>query len=221
MSPSPHPIVRLHTYWRSSCSYRVRIALHHKEVPFESVHVNLLENGQSTPEYRAKNPTGYVPAVEISGKIYGESIAILELLEDLFPARPLLPPAAHDRARVRGLVQVIASGIQPLQNLNVMKRVSDAREAQVAFAVHYNERGLGAVEEMLASFEAEGVAGPFAYGPSLTLADAALVPQMYSARRFGLDLARFPRALRAYDAAMALDAVKKAAPEAQADAVPA
>ncbi len=210
----------LHTYWRSSCSYRVRIALHHKRVAFEPVFVDLLDGAQASPEFRARNPTGYVPALELDGRTYGESIAILELLEERFPERPLLPSTPHDRARVRALVQIVASGIQPLQNLNVMRRVSAVRDEQVAFAVHYNERGLHAIEDLLGSFEAEGIRGPFAYGGEFGMADVVLVPQVYSAKRFGLDLGRFPRVSRAYESSLALDAVKRAAPEAQPDAPP-
>lgn len=209
----------LYTYWRSSCSHRVRIALAHKKLAWEPAFVNLLDGSQTKPEYHAKNPTGYVPALLVDGQILGESIAILEYLEEAHPEPALLPKGALDRARVRWIVEAIASGIQPLQNLNVLKRIGgDDRAAQVAFARHYNERGLAAVEEILARNEASGVRGPFAYGDAFGMADVVLVPQVAAARRFEVDVARFPRVLRASEAASALDCVKAAAPEAQPDA---
>lgn len=213
----------LYTYWRSSCSHRVRIGLGFKKVAWTSVFVNLLEGAQAAPGYREKNPTGYVPALRIDDKnTLIESVAILEYLDEVHPTPALLPKEPLDRARVRALVEMIGSGIQPLQNLNVLRRVGgDDRDAQVAFARHYNERGLAAVEAALARFEADGIRGPFAYGSSFGMADVLLVPQVAAARRFGVDVGSFERVSRAESAASALDFVKAAAPEAQPDAKPA
>src|SRR4029079_11911593 len=112
----------LSTYWRSSCSFRVRIALGYKKLAYEPVFVNILEGEQKKPEYLAKNPIGHVPTLSIDGVTYVESVAIMELLEELYPDPPLLPKTPQERARVRALVETINAGIQPLQNLIVLDR---------------------------------------------------------------------------------------------------
>jgi len=226
----------LYTYWRSSCSHRVRIALGYKKLVHQSVFVNLVAGAQRDASYRERSPTGYVPALEIDGHVLHESSAILEYLEETRPEPPLLPTGACERARVRALVQIIASGIQPLQNLNVLQRVSaDAPtaagvgvgvgrlydERAIAFARHYNERGLSALEASLARLESEGVRGPFCNGEEFGMADVFLLPQVVVARRFGVDLAPYVRVMRAAEAASALDFVQAAAPESQPDAQPA
>jgi maleylpyruvate isomerase len=162
-----------------------------------------------------------VPCLSIDGVEYVESVAIVELLDERFPEPRLYPEAAHERARVRALVEMVNSGIQPLQNRNVMLRVSPDAEAQKSFVRHYIARGLGAIEAAMQKNEVEGARGPYAYGASPTAADVLLVPQVVSAERFSVDLAACPRVVRAFDAAMALDAFQRAAPERQPDAVPA
>lgn len=208
----------LYTYWRSSSSYRVRIALAHKGIAHRSVHVNLLKKEQSAPEHVARAATGYIPCLVIDGKPFIESVAIIELLEDLFPRPALFPRDARDRARVRALVEVVNSGTQPLQNLAVLEHVSSDAAARVEWAKHFNERGLAAFERLMAANEAEGVRGRYAYGDYFSAADAFLVPQVYSAKRFGVDLAAYPRVRAAYEAATALPFVRDAAPERQGDA---
>ena len=209
----PHAKLVLSTYWRSSCSYRVRIALAYKRLAYESSFVNLLEGEQKTPEHLAKNPIGHVPALAVDGVTYIESVAIMELLEELYPDPPLLPSAPPDRARVRALVQTIAAGIQPLQNLIVLERVGgkdqDKRNDWMKFWV---SRGLAAFEAQASE------TGPFASGSAFTMADACLVPQLYAARRAGVDLSPFPRIARAEAATKDLPFVVAARPEAQGDA---
>ena len=203
----------LSTYWRSSCSFRVRIALGYKKVDYEPLLVNLLEGEQKNPAHLAKNPFGHVPTLTIDGVTHVDSIAIMELLEELHPDPPLLPKAPHDRARVRALVQTIASGIQPLQNLVVLDRVGGTdQEKRSDWMKFWITRGLGAFEALAS----EG--GPFAYGTTFTMADACLVPQIYASRRVGVDLTPFPRILRAEAAASELAFVASARPEAQPDA---
>lgn len=203
----------LSTYWRSSCSFRVRIALGYKKVDYEPLLVNLLEGDQKKPAHLAKNPIGHVPTLTIDGVTHVDSIAIMELLEELYPDPPLLPKAPHDRARVRALVQTIASGIQPLQNLVVLDRVGGTdQEKRSDWMKFWITRGLGAFEALAS----EG--GPFAYGTTFTMADACLVPQIYASRRVGVDLTPFPRILRAEAAASELAFVASARPEAQPDA---
>lgn len=209
----------LYTYWRSGSSYRVRLALAVKGLRYRAVPVNLLAGEQARPEHLARNPMGYVPCLEVDGKLFTESVAILELLEELYPEPPLLPRQPEARARVRALVEVVNAGIQPLQNLTVLQRVSADSEVRKGWIKHFVGRGLAAFEALMARNEAEGVKGRFAYGDSLTFADCALLPQVYSARRFHVDLGAMPRVAAAADAIAATDAGRAAAPEAQADAV--
>lgn len=213
--------VVLHTYWRSSASHRVRIALGHKGIAYEPVFVNLLEGQQRSAEYKAKNPMGYLPCLVLDGAAYVESVAILELLEEKFPEPRLLPAAPEDRARVRALVQFVNAGIQPLQNLVVLEQVGDDKARRTAWLQHFIGRGLGAFEALVARYEQElGLRGPFVYGEHFTMADVLLVPQVYAAKRYGVDLDQFPRVKRASEAASALPFVAAAHPEAQPDAKP-
>lgn len=211
----------LSNYWRSSCSYRVRIALGYKNLAFEHVYVNIVEGEQKTPEYKAQNPIGHVPMLRIDGVPYVESVAIMELLEELHPEPALLPETPHGRARVRELVETINAGIQPLQNLAVLDRIGDVKTEQdkrVAWMKHFIPRGLAAYEALVERAEKEGVSGPYSYGSTFSMADACLVPQVYAARRVGVDLTPFPRIVRIDAAASELPFVAAAKPEAQADA---
>jgi maleylacetoacetate isomerase len=203
----------LSTYWRSSCSFRVRIALGYKKLAYEPLFVNIVEGEQKKPEYLAKNPIGHVPTLTIDGVDYVESVAIMELLEELYPDPPLLPKTPHERARVRALVETINAGIQPLQNLIVLERVGGTdQEKRSAWMKFFIARGLGAFEALASD------SGPYAFGEHFTMADVCLVPQIYAARRVGVDLTPFPRIVRAEAAASALPFVAAAKPEAQADA---
>ncbi|MEA2749989.1 MAG: hypothetical protein QOI41_4132 [Myxococcales bacterium] len=203
----------LSTYWRSSCSFRVRIALNYKKLAYESKHVNIVSGEQNTPEYLALNPIGHVPTLHIDGVPYVESVAIMELLEELYPEPALLPKSPQDRARVRALVETINAGIQPLQNLIVLDRVGgDDQEKRSAWMKFFIPRGLRAFEALASE------KGPFAFGEAFTMADACLVPQIFAARRVGVDLTPFPRVVRADAAASALPFVAAARPEAQDDA---
>lgn len=218
------PSLVLHAYWRSSSAYRVRLALGAKGLAYETVAVDLLAGAHEAAAYRELNPAGYVPCLLVDGVPFVESVAICELLEELFPDPPLLPESPLARARVRALVETVNAGTQPLQNLNVLRRVSDDAAARNAWAAHFIGRGLAAFEEHLSRLERTdpaAAAGPFCHGSRFGLADAFLVPQVYNARRFGVDLEPLARVRRADDAARALDFVSRAAPEAQADARPA
>jgi maleylacetoacetate isomerase len=204
----------LYTYWRSSASHRVRLALGYKAIGYEPIFVNLLEGEQRKPEYTAKSPTGYLPCLVIDGERFVESTAILELLEELAPEPPLLPPLPKERARVRALVQIVNAGIQPLQNLNVLERLGDDKDERLAWLRHFIPRGLAAFEQLADE------KGPFAAGATFGMADCALLPQLYAAGRYGVDLAPFPRIVRAESAAKDLPFVAAAYPDAQPDAKP-
>lgn len=203
----------LATYWRSSCSFRVRIALAYKGLAYEPHFVNLLEGEQKKPEYRAKNPIGHVPTLTIDGEVFVESVAIMELLEELYPDPPLLPKDPKERAHVRALVQTVNAGIQPLQNLFVLDQAAGSdTEKRTAWMKLFITRGLSAFEALASE------SGPFAFGRTFTMADACLVPQIYASRRVGVDLAPFPRIRRAEAAASDLPFVAAAKPEVQGDA---
>jgi maleylpyruvate isomerase len=206
----------LHGYWRSSSSYRVRLALAYKRVAYDAIFVNLLKGEQRAEPYAEKNPTGYVPCLEIDGQRFVESVAILELLDDLVPDPPLYPKDPFDRARVRAMVEVVGSGTQPLQNLTVLDHVSDDPVVKKTFAAHFNAKGLGALARLV---DATASTGPFCYGQNLTAADLMLVPQMYSARRFGVNVEAWPRLLAAEAATLAWPGMIEATPERQPDAV--
>jgi maleylacetoacetate isomerase len=215
------PRLTLYNFWRSSSSQRVRIALALKGLDYEYVSVNLVDGEQSSDMHRARSPTGYVPCLVVDGVPYAESVAIIELLEERFPAVALYPGDAHGRARLRTLVEIVNSVTQPLQNLRVLKHLGDLgqdADAQERWLHHFVGRGLASFERAMEVNAREGVVGPYSHGGAPTAADAFLVPQVDAAKRYRLDLAGYPRVSAAYDAAMRLEAFQKAAPERQPDA---
>ena len=211
--------MKLFGFFRSSAAWRVRIALHYKGLAFENVPVNLLEGAHRRPEYLAVNPQGVIPTLVDGELVLGQSLAILEYLEEIRPEPPLLPGSPAERARVRQLALMVACDIHPLQNLEPRRLLREefglGEEGEQRFARLAIERGLGAIEAVLR----ERPAGPFCCGARPTLADVCLVPQLRNARRFGADLVGLERALAAEAACSRLDAFARAAPEAQPDAV--
>jgi maleylacetoacetate isomerase len=212
------PEITLYTYWRSSSSYRVRLALAHKRIAYAPVFVNLLQGEQLSAEYRARSPIGHIPCLVVGGREMVESVAICELLDDLSPDPPLYPKDPWARARVRSLVETINAGTQPLQNTSVLARVAEGGGDRKAWAAHWNARGLAAFEALLDRYAADGLAAPFASGASFGAADCFLLPQLYSARRFDVDVTKFPRALAAEKAAFGMGHLQPAIPENQSDA---
>jgi maleylacetoacetate isomerase len=215
------PRVTLYSFWRSSSSQRVRIALQLKGIEYAYVAVDLAQGEQRAEAHRARSPTGYVPCLVLDGSTYSESVAIVELLDEQFPAPKLYPGDAHGRARVRTLVEIINSGTQPLQNSGVMSHLAELGhdgQAQKAWLLHFVGRGLASLERAMGEHARAGIGGPYAYGDSPTAADVFLVPQVDSAKRFGVDLAACPRVAGAYDAAMQLAPFQRAAPDRQPDA---
>jgi maleylpyruvate isomerase len=206
--------MKLYNFWRSSCSWRVRIALHLKQIPFEYVPVSLTAGEQFAEDHKARNPTSKVPVLEPSPGVYlTESMAILEYLEETHPAPSLLPKDALGRARVRALAEIVNSGIQPFQNTSVqkyVKRVLDRDEK--AWNQHWIGLGLRALEQAV-----RPLAGQFCVGDAVTLADLLLVPQLYGARRFEVDLADMPTLVRVEQACAALPAFAAAHADAQPD----
>ena len=209
--------MKLHGYFRSSASYRVRIALNLKGLSAEHLSYHLRRGEQRTPAYLALNPQGLVPTVQGDGGIVlTQSLAIIEWLDETHPAPPLLPKDPLRRAQVRAFAQAIACDVHPVQNLKVLARLRElglAEEKVTAWAAWVNRDGLSACEKIIA-----GEAGPFCFGDAPTIADLCLVPQLANARRFGVDVAAFPRLLKAEAAAKELKAFADAAPERQSDA---
>ena len=202
--------ITLYDYWRSSCSWRIRWALRHKAVPYASQTVNLLTNEQRDAKFLAKNPMGFVPAIEISDGVFGESLAILEWIEETYPQKPLLPAAPVDRMRVRQICQIIASGIQPIQNLSVMKRHSPDPKQQSEWAHYWIERGLQNLEPLVTKS-----AGTYCVGGSLTFADLCLIPQIYNALRFNVNTTQFPTLMWIYQHCLTLPECVAASPQNQ------
>jgi maleylacetoacetate isomerase len=208
----------LYHYWRSSSSWRVRFALQHKALPYDSKFVNLLKSEQLSVEHKQVSPMGVVPCLLIDGRPLTESMAICEYLEEVAPERPLLPRDPWQRAHVRQIAEHINAGIQPLQNLIVLERVSPDPEPRKTWVKFFNERGLQALEAMLEGMEKAGISGRYAVGDELTLADVFLVPQVFTALRFEVSLEPFPRAARIYQTCMQLDAAIASSPSKQPDA---
>lgn len=213
--------MRLHGYFRSSASYRVRIALNVKGLAFESVPVDLRApaRGQHAPRFRALNPHGLIPVLEDGGAVLTQSLAIIEYLEETHPEPPLLPRAPVERAEVRALALAIACDIHPLDNLRVLEYLRGplgADESAVsAWYAHWIATGFAALEQDAARC---GGDGRHLWGGTVTLADVFLVPQMANARRMNVDVTPFPR-LRAICAHLeSLPAFAAAAPQVQPDA---
>ncbi len=211
----------LYTYFRSSASYRVRIALRLKGLPFESVPIHLLKNGgvQHTDAYRQLNPAELVPMLVDNGAALGQSLAIMEYLDETHPEPALLPRNALGRARVRALAQTVACEIHPLNNLRVLQylerdlKVDEATKAD--WYRHWITLGFTALEAMLAS---SADTGTFCHGDTPGLADCCLVPQVANSRRFDTPLEAFPTIRRIEAACLALPAFQQAAPQVQPDA---
>ena len=191
--------MKLYTYFRSSAAYRVRIALNLKGLTYDAVPVHLLKDGgqQRQEEYRKINPSGLVPAFQDERITLTQSMAIIEYLDERFPAVPLMPHDAPGRARVRELAQIIACDIHPLNNLRVLRHLVHelklSEEAKTEWIQHWIREGLGGLEAHLAR---DPAAGPFCHGASPTMADCFLVPQVFNAQRFGIDVQAYPNIAR-------------------------
>ncbi len=208
--------MKLHGYFRSSASYRVRIALNLKGLNAEHLPHHLRKGEQRDPAYLAINPQGLVPTLQDRDTVITQSLAIIEWLDETHPEPPLLPKQPLRRAKVRAFAQVLACDTHPVQNLKVLARLRElglAEQQVIAWAAWANREGLAACEALIS-----GETGPFCFGDAPTLADLCLVPQLANARRFGVDVAAFPRLLNAEAAAKDHKAFADAAPERQGDA---
>jgi len=209
--------MKLHGYFRSSASYRVRIALNLKGLGADQLSYHLRNGEQRAPAFLALNPQGLVPALQDDhGAILTQSLAIIEWLDEIHPEPPLLPQDPLRRAKVRAFAMALACDTHPVQNLKVLARLRQLGlpEEQVTdWAAWANREGLAACETLIAN-----EAGPFCFGAAPTIADLCLVPQLANARRFGVALEAFPRLLQAETAAKAVKAFADAAPDRQPDA---
>lgn len=205
--------VVLYSYFRSSCSYRVRIALALKNIDYEYKAVSLIKDGgeQHSEDYKAVNPMEQVPALVVNGDCLTDSLAIMEYLEEAHPETTrILPKDPIKRAQSRRLSQMIASGIQPIQNLSVLQKIGD--EKKMDWGHYWIDLGFKALEKTL-----ETTAGKYCVGDDITLADICLVPQVFNANRFKVDLLKFPTIKRIHDELILNEAFKTAHPFRQPD----
>lgn len=208
--------MKLYSYWRSSCSWRVRIALNLKGIPHEIVPVHLVRGEHEAADHRARSPLGQVPALETEHGALSQSMAILEYLEEVYPTPALLPRDAWQRGQVRAVAEAINSGIQPIQNLAVTRHVASTFQGDATvWNRHWITRGLDRLEPVAQATRAQG---PFFFGDAPTLADLCLVPQLYNARRFGCPVESWPGLLAIEAACVGLTAFHQAHPDQQPDA---
>lgn len=220
--------MKLYNYFRSSASFRVRIALALKALPFEYVPVNLLAGEQRQSDYQALAPDALVPLLEVDGQRLSQSMAIMEYLDETHPTPPLLPPDPLGRAQVRALAQSIACEIHPLNNLRVLKYLvgplAQDELAKLTWYRHWVREGLESFERQLMALDTvrEQMGwddSRYCYGSTPTLADCVLVPQIFNAQRFDTNLSGLPRTMGAFEACMQLPAFQQAQPSACPDAV--
>jgi len=212
---------RLYSYYRSSASFRVRIALGLKGLPYEYVPVHLTKEGgqQFVPAFRVLNPDALIPVLDDDGPVLTQSLAIIEYLDEVYPEPALLPRGALERAYVRAFALGIACEIHPLNNLRVLRylvhQLGVSDDAKNAWYRHWVEDGLASLE---ARVLAEGRSGRHVLGDAVTLADVVLVPQIFNARRFDCRLDHVPTLMRIFDHCMELAPFVEAGPERQPDA---
>jgi maleylacetoacetate isomerase len=211
----------LFSYWRSSAAYRVRIGLNLKGLAYDIAPVHLLRDGgeQHSDSYRATNPQQLVPVLQHGHRMLRQSLAILEYLDEMWPEPSLLPATARDRQRVRALAQLVACDIHPLNNLRVLQYFERdwgvPQPERDVWVKHWMTEGFAAFEALLQDHPSTGA---FCDGHVPTIADCCLIPQIYNARRFSIDMAPYPTLLRIEESCMALPAFDAARPEKQPDA---
>jgi maleylacetoacetate isomerase len=213
--------LKLYSYWRSSACYRVRIALNLKGLAYETLPVHLLRDGgeQHRAGFAEVNPQELIPVLLHGDRVLRQSLAIIDYLDETFASKPLMPSTARDRQRVRAMAQLIACDIHPLGNLRVLQYLESQFGADQgqrdAWSRHWMQSGFAALEKVLHDNPSTGT---FCEGDMPGMADCCLVPQVYNARRFGIDMTQFPNIARINEACLALPEVEAARPENQEDA---
>jgi maleylacetoacetate isomerase len=193
----------------------VRWALEFKQIQYKSTPINLLKGEHKEPLFLKKNPSGLVPALMVNGKSFTESLAIIEWLDEKFKGPKLLPSDSSDRAKVRELAYGVACAIQPIQNLKVMQYISQDPKQRISFAKHWIEEGFQALEEKL-----QTTAGSYSFGGEVTMADLCLVPQVYNALRFHVDMNTYPTIYRIHNNCLATKECNTSSPQNQPGAIP-
>ena len=216
MAIKDNKIMKLYTYFRSSAAYRVRIVLNLKKIDHQLVPINLLKSEQQSADYLHKNPQGLLPALETDDGVLGQSLAILEYLEEQYPEISLLHGNAWQKAQIRNLSYAIACDIHPIDNLRVLKYLSNELgiddEAKNNWYRHWIEIGFEKIERMVGNSN-------YCIGNEPTLADICLVPQVFNAIRFNVDMTAYPKIAAIYERCNKLAAFIDAAPQNQPDAV--
>ena len=213
--------MQLYTFFRSSTSFRLRIALAWKGIAYQSRFVNLPKMEHRAADYLGRNPQGLVPTlIDDAGRAFTQSMAMIEYLDDLHPEPPLLPEGAGDKWYVRAVSQIITCEIHAVNNVRVLKYLKSdygADDAKVngGWYPHWIAEGMRGLEDFLAT---QKRSGRYCLGGTFTMADICLIPQVFNAQRFHCDLKPYPTVMRVFEAGAALDAVKKAEPSAQPDA---
>jgi maleylacetoacetate isomerase len=213
--------MKLYTYFRSSASFRVRIALAVKGLDYEPAYVSLVKGEHNADAYRAVNAQALVPALQTDGHTLIQSLAIMEFLEERHPQPPLLPADAFDRAYVRAAAQIVACEIHPLNNLRTLKHIRRTfgldEEGVNTWYRHWIADGMAMLERYMA---AEKRAGSYTCGDAVSMADCCLVPQIFNAQRYQCDVSPYPVAMRVFENCMKLDAFERSQPAKQGDALP-
>ena len=210
---------KLHSFYRSSAAYRVRIALELKNLNWKSIHVNLGLGEQRLETFLKYNPQGLIPVLEFKENHFSQSLAIIEFLEEMYPDPPLLPNNIVERSQVRSFSQQIAMEIHPLNNLRVLKYLENElglnENKKKTWYLHWISEGFNSLEQTLKNNDYEA---KFCFGESPSLADVCLIPQVYNGLRFHCNLSKYPIIESIWNHCISLDAFKRAAPESQPDA---
>lgn len=216
--------MKLYTFFRSSTSYRLRIALAYKGLAYDAIYTSLPKMQHKDPAYLALNPQGLVPAlVADDGRVYTQSMAMIEWLDERYPEPPLMPEGRDDRWYVRAVSQIVGCEIHPLNNVRVLKYLKSAyglddQKVNRGWYAHWIAEGLGGLEAFLAS---QRRMGKYCLADQVTMADVCLVPQVFNAQRFDCDLKPYPATMRIFEACMKLPAFSDTQPSRQPDAIPA
>jgi maleylacetoacetate isomerase len=211
--------MQLYTFFRSSTSFRLRIALAYKGVKYEARYTSLPKMAHRAADFLAVNPQGLVPAlVDDAGRVFTQSMAMIEYLDDKYPEPPLMPKSAEEKWYVRAASQIVGCEIHPLNNVRVLKKLKtyglDDAKVNGDWYPHWVREGFTSLEAFV---KAEGRAGRFCLGDQFTMADVCLVPQVYNAQRFDCDLAPYPTVMKIFAACSELDCVRTTEPSTQAD----